>query len=400
MPCDRFTGIIVAGGRTETNNGAKGRVDEGGCRIDVDGQQSVLRLAGAWRLARLRALDVALRACATSSGAAPPDVLDGSALEALDTAAALQLCRWLRRRGADPATMPRHGFEARHERILDQVALAPVADDFSTAAQQPPALARLGREASSAASVLLGHLSFFGMVIAEAGRALARPARLRGGEVVTQVSRVCIGAVPVVALVTFLIGLVFAYLLGLQAAQYGANIFVVDGVALGMTREFSPLIVAVIVAGRSGASFAAQLGTMRLNEETDAIAVLGLSVAQVLVIPRVLALVVSLPLLIFVGDLAGLAGAATIADVMLEITPATFLSRLHDALAPRHAIIGLAKGPAFALLIAIIGCRMGMSGPRDTRTIGANTTSTVVQSIVGVIVLDALFAIVLQRLGL
>lgn len=400
MPQGRFAGIIVAGGTTETNDGTKGRVDEGGCRIDIDGQQAVLRLGGAWRLAGLRSLDVALRACAASGSAAPLDALDGSALEALDTAAALQLCRWLRRRGADPATIPRHGFEPRHERILDQVALAPVTEDFTVAARQPLPLARLGRTTSAAAGVLLGHLSFLGMVIVEFGRALARPARLRGGEIITQISRVCVGAVPVVALVTFLIGLVFAYLLGLQAAQYGANIFVVDGVALGMTREFSPLIVAVIVAGRSGASFAAQLGTMRLNEETDAIAVLGLSVAQVLVIPRVLALVLSLPLLIFVGDLAGLAGAATIADVMLDITPATFLARLHDALAARHAIIGLAKGPAFAVLIAIIGCRMGMSGPRDTRTIGANTTSTVVQSIVGVIVLDAVFAIVLQRLGL
>jgi phospholipid/cholesterol/gamma-HCH transport system permease protein len=248
--------------------------------------------------------------------------------------------------------------------------------------------------------MLLGHLSFLGLVVVELGRVLVAPRRLRVRELVTQVARVCISAVPVVALVTALIGLVFAYLLGLQAEQYGANIFVVDGVALGMTREFSPLIVATIVAGRSGASFAAQLGTMRLNEETDAIRVLGLSVAQVLVIPRVLALVISLPLLVFVGDLAGLAGAALIADTMLDITPSTFVARLHDALAPRHAIIGLVKAPVFALLIAVIGCRMGMTGARDTRTIGIHTTSTVVQAIVGVIVIDALFAVVLQGMGL
>lgn len=375
-------------------------MEEGGCRIEIDGQQAVLRLDGAWRLARLRALDVALQACARSGSAAQLDALDGSALDALDTAAALQLCRWLRLRGADPATIPRQGFEPRHERILDGVALAPGLPDVEQAVPEPALLARLGRTISASAVMLLGYLSLLGLVAVETGRALLRPTRLRGREIVTQVSRVCVGAVPVVALVTFLIGLVFAYLLGLQASQYGANIFVVDGVALGMTREFSPLIVAMIVAGRSGASFAAQLATMRLNEETDAIAVLGLSVAQVLIIPRVLALVLSMPLLIFVGDLAGLAGAATIADLMLDITPATFLARLHDALLPRHAIIGLAKGPAFALLIAVIGCRMGMTGARDTRTIGANTTSTVVQSIVGVIVLDALFAIVLQRLGL
>lgn len=328
------------------------------------------------------------------------DAIDGSALEALDTAAALQLCRWLRAAGLEPRAIALRDFDPRHERILRQVSEA--THGLAPSRRGPPAapLAQLGAAAHALGEMLLGHLSFLGLVVVELGRALVSPRRLRVRELVTQVSRVCISAVPVVALVTALIGLVFAYLLGLQAEQYGANIFVVDGVALGMTREFSPLIVATIVAGRSGASFAAQLGTMRLNEETDAIRVLGLSVAQVLVIPRVLALVISLPLLVFVGDLAGLAGAALIADTMLDITPSTFVARLHDALAPRHAIIGLVKAPVFALLIAIIGCRMGMTGARDTRTIGIHTTSTVVQAIVGVIVIDALFAVVLQGMGL
>jgi len=372
------------------------------CRIGIEAGRVVMRLAGAWQLARLRQLDEALKACpapGAEQGAGAPQVLDGSALDALDTAAALQLCGWLRARGADPATMPVRGFDPRFERVLRQVAAASGDQAAARPAALRPPIARFGALAVSAGEMLHGHLSFLGFVIVETGRALVRPGRLRVSELVTQLSRTCVTAVPVVALVTALIGLVFAYLLGLQAEQYGANIFVVDGVALGMTREFSPLIVAVIVAGRSGASFAAQLGTMRLNEETDAIAVLGLSVAQVLVVPRVLALVLALPLLVFVGNLAGLAGAAVIASTMLDITPSTFLARLHDSLAPRHAIIGLVKAPVFALLIAVIGCRMGMSGSRDTRTIGINTTSTVVQSIVGVIVIDALFAVVLQEIG-
>jgi phospholipid/cholesterol/gamma-HCH transport system permease protein len=372
------------------------------CRIGIEAGRLVMRLAGAWQIARLGQLDAALKGCpapAVEKEAAAPEALDGSALDALDTAAALQLCGWLRARGADPATMTIQGFDPRYERVLRQVAAASADQAAAQPGAQRPAIARLGALSASAWETLHGHLSFLGFVIVETGRALARPGRLRVGEIVTQLWRTCVTAVPVVALVTALIGLVFAYLLGLQAEQYGANIFVVDGVALGMTREFSPLIVAVIVAGRSGASFAAQLGTMRLNEETDAIAVLGLSVAQVLVVPRVLALVLALPLLVFVGDLAGLAGAAVIASTMLDVTPSTFVARLHDALAPRHAIIGLVKAPVFALLIAVIGCRMGMSGSRDTRTIGINTTSTVVQSIVGVIVIDALFAVLLQEIG-
>ncbi len=377
------------------------------CRIGVDSGRPVLELAGDWRLARLPELARALGgARATSREPAAVDrsslvAIDGTALSALDTAAALQLCRWLRAGGSDPSSIELRGFEQGHERILRLVARTSEAQDESDlqAPRGRGALAALGASTIAMLDMLRGHVGFLGYVLVEISRALASPKQLRFGELLTQLSRVCVSAVPVVALVTCLIGLVFAYLLGLQAEQYGANIFVVDGVALGMTREFSPMIVAVIVAGRSGAAFAAQLGTMRLNEETDAIAILGLSVAQVLVVPRVLALVLTMPLLVFVGNVAGLAGAAAIADLMLDVTPSTFVTRLHDALAPRHVLIGLAKAPFFALLIAVIGCRMGMSGPRDTRTIGTHTTSTVVQGIVGVIVIDAIFAILMQRIG-
>jgi phospholipid/cholesterol/gamma-HCH transport system permease protein len=392
----------------------------GGEWWQYDDSAGVLRLSGAWRLAALRAIPAALPATLPSGRPEPAAMavaairrdrgvqdevalraLDGAALQALDTASALFLCRMLLARGIDPRDLSLERFDPRHERTLREVArLTPEAPaDSRAAGPEPSFVAALGRRLLASGSQLQGHVAFLGIALSEIARAFARPSIFRGRDVLTQIARVCVAALPVVALVTALIGLVFAYLLGLQAEQFGANIFVVDGVALGMTREFSPLIVAVIVAGRSGASFAAQLGTMRLNEETDAIRVLGLSVAQVLIVPRVLALVFSLPLLVFVGDLAGLAGAAVIADLMLGISPAAFLDRLQWSLNPRHAIIGLIKAPFFALLIAVIACRMGMTGDRDTRTIGINTTSTVVQSIVGVIVIDALFAILLQELG-
>jgi phospholipid/cholesterol/gamma-HCH transport system permease protein len=192
---------------------------------------------------------------------------------------------------------------------------------------------------------------------------------------------------------------VFAYLLGMQASQYGANIFVVDGVAIGMTRELAPLLVAIIMAGRSGAAFTAQLGTMKLTEEIDAIRTLGLSPVAVLVLPRVFALMIAMPLLTFVGDVASIGGAMLVAGPMLDIPPPVFLDRLHTALATRHVIVGLAKAPVFALFIAVIGCRMGMDVSRDTRAIGTSTTSTVVQCIVAVILLNAAFAVTLQQLG-
>jgi phospholipid/cholesterol/gamma-HCH transport system permease protein len=260
-------------------------------------------------------------------------------------------------------------------------------------------VARLGRLTLVLVDLLLGHLRFLGETVAAVGDLLRRRRSLRWRELSVQVQQAGLDAIPVVSLVTLLIGVVFTYLLGLQASRYGANIFVVDGVAIGTTREFAPIIVAIVVAGRSGAAFTAQLGSMRLTEETDAIQTLGLSPMQVLVLPRVLALMLMLPLLVFVGDVASLVGSMLIAGPMLGIGVPAYLERLREALDLRHVLIGLAKAPVFAAVIAIIGTRMGMTVGRDTRAVGIATTSTVVQSIVAVILLDAAFAVLLQALG-
>jgi phospholipid/cholesterol/gamma-HCH transport system permease protein len=288
---------------------------------------------------------------------------------------------------------------------VQQRILARVRERLAALQAAPPPhrrglLAHVGKAAFDVGALLLGHLHVLGVTMAALLAALLRPSRLRLRELTVQLEQTGLDAVPVVALVTSLIGVVMAYLLGLQAEKYGANIFVVDGVALGMAREFSPLIVATIMAGRSGAAFTAQLGTMKLTEEIDAIRTLGLSPAQVLVVPRVLALMVALPLLVFVGDVAGLAGAMVMSSATLDIPPAAFAERLQVALDVRHYVIGIGKAPVFALFIAVIGCRMGMSVSRDTRSIGVNTTSTVVQGIVAVILLDAIFAVIFQELEL
>lgn len=369
-----------------------------GCRIADEGGTCVLRLEGVWRLAGLRRLDAAL--AGLDLGARRPQRLDGSAVEDIDTAAALALLHRLARAGIAVEALALDGFAPSHRRIVEVVRDRLAEIESPQPSKRLIALARFGILAAALGSLLAGHLAFFGMTLVELARVAVRPSTLRVRELLAQFGQVCVNAIPVVALVTFLIGTIIAYLLGQQAAQYGANIFVVDGVALGMVREFSPLIVAVIVAGRSGAAFTAQLGTMRLTEEIDAIRVLGLSPERVLVIPRVLALTLSLPLLVFVGDAAGFSGAMVVADLMLGIKPIAFLERVQVALDVRHFVIGLVKAPVFALFVAVIGCRMGIDVSRDTRSIGVNTTSTVVQSIVVVILLDAIFAVLLQELDL
>jgi phospholipid/cholesterol/gamma-HCH transport system permease protein len=374
------------------------------CWIEEHDGEATLHLSGAWRLGALRVLSKQLGGpggpLQAVASHALPKLIDGAALQDIDTAAALLVLDALSAAGVDVQTLTLRNFDPRLGRVFE-VVRSRFAETTVTAPRHLLApIARVGQISAGVGNLLLGHVEFFGRTLVELSRLLLRPHTLRVHELFAQLAQVGVNAIPVVALVTFLIGVVMAYMLGLQAEKYGANIFVVDGVALGITREFSPLIVATIMAGRSGAAFTAQLGTMKLTEEIDAIRTLGLSAPQVLVVPRVLALVLTLPLLVFVGNVAGLAGAMVMSNLTLDITPQTFMERLHVALAPRHYVIGLGKSPVFALFIAIIGCRMGLSVSRDTRSIGINTTSTVVQGIVAVILLDAIFAVIFQELDL
>ena len=362
--------------------------------VTAEGGRTALSLHGAWRLANLAEIERTLRGLTLPADAR----IDGRELEQIDSAAALVLWRALDAAGLDEPALD--GFSEVNVRIVAQVRERLAATAAAPSRRLPSLLAHVGRQTAALGSLLHGHVNFLGATLAALGEAVLKPRRLRLRELTVQLEQTGLTAIPVVALVTMLIGVVVAYLLGLQAEKYGANIFVVDGVGIGATREFAPIIVAVIVAGRSGAAFTAQLGSMRLTEETDAIRTLGLSPMQVLVLPRVLALMVALPLLVFVGDVMSLIGAMAIAGPMLDITPVAFMARLREALDVRHVIVGLVKAPVFALFIAVIGARMGMTVGRDTRALGAATTSTVVQSIVAVILLDAAFAVLLQALDL
>jgi phospholipid/cholesterol/gamma-HCH transport system permease protein len=364
------------------------------CRLERGEGRPTLFLAGSWGLQKLSAIDAALAGVELTP---TPLTVDGAELAALDTAAALALLQCIATAGASVEQLA--NFTPRHLRVIEAVR----ARRRDTVVEAKPVyhgpLAVIGMQVMHFRGLMHGHVDFFGRSAAALGDVALRPRALRIKELTAQFEQVCIKAIPVVVLVTFLIGVVLAYLFGLQAEKYGANILVVDAVAIGTCRELSPIIVAVIVAGRSGAAFTAQLGTMVLTEEIDAIRTLGLSPMQVLVIPRFIALVIALPLLVFIGDVSGMAGAMTVANPLLDITPTTFIERVHSELNMDHVMIGMIKGGVFAAFIAIIGCRMGMTVNRDSRSIGINTTSTVVQCIVSVILLDAFFAILFQELG-
>lgn len=350
----------------------------------------VLRLAGDWRLANLSVLDAALAGFAWPSGGSL--TLDGSGLAHLDSAGVMLLHNRLKAAGRPWRDIQLSGFEP--DRLL---LVRLVTERLGVPVPQPAhklsLLARFGRWVSGMLDSLPALLALLGQFGEELARLLFRPAGFRLREFFVQLEAVGLGAMAIVALMTFLIGVVFAYLLGIQIEKYGANIFIVDGVSLAVTRELGPLLVAVLMAGRSGAAFTAQIGAMKVTEEIDAITTLGLSPVAVLALPRLLAIVVAMPLLTFFGDLTGILGSATVAAAQLDITFSTFFSRMRDVL-PLHSVFyGLWKAPAFAAAIAFIGCRNGFAVSRDARSVGERTTATVVMSLVAVILINATYAI-------
>jgi len=362
----------------------------------VEDDASVLYLSGAWRLADVAAIAAALRRLRLE--VRQRFILDGSRLQELDTAAGFTLLAHLAGIGCTESMVSARGFDERHRRLLALVHERMKSPPAPARSSHLGLVQRVGAAAVDVGRLLKTHNAFLGVVVLELLSLLRRPRRFRLRETVSQFEAVGLDAIPIVALVTFLIGVVFAYLLGVQAQRYGANIFVVDGVGLAVCRELSPLLAAVIVAGRSGAAFTAQIGTMKVQEEVDAISTLGLSPIQVLVIPRLVAIMLALPLLTFIGDAAGVAGGLLVGSLQLGISPVAFIDRLHMTLPASYLVIGVAKAPLFAAFIALIACRMGLLVARDARSVGINTTSTVVQSIVWVIVLDAVFAVMLQYL--
>jgi len=365
---------------------------------DVEAGRDILYLLGVWRLSNLVAIFDALRALDLSAG--KHFVLDGGELRELDTAASFIVFRHLATLGFTEAMVTTRGFEPKHERLLALVHERMKCPPASAKSMHLALVQRIGAAAITVWRHLRANNAFLGSLALELLNLVRRPKLFRIRETVSQFESICLDAIPVVVLVTFLIGVVFAYLLGLQAQRYGANIFVVDGVGLAICRELSPLLVAVVVAGRSGAAFTAQIGTMKVQEETDAITTLGLSLLQVLVIPRFVAITIALTLLVFIGDISGFFGGMLISAWQLGISAPTFLERLHSVLPMSAPVVGMVKAPVFAAFIAMIACRMGLIVARSARSVGINTTSTVVQSIVWVILLDAVFAVVFERLDI
>ena len=260
--------------------------------------------------------------------------------------------------------------------------------------------ARVGEMFVSNYRGFVAFITFFGQLFATKLYYLFHLHTIRYKEILFEINESAIKALGIVALTSFLIGLVVAYQSAFQLKLYGANIFIVDMLGISIFRELAPLITAIVIAGRSGSSYTAQIGAMKITQEIDAMKTMGFEPFAFLVLPRIIALMITMPILIFIADMMAILGGMIVSNIDLQITPALFIDRLNEVVAAKHFFIGLLKGPFFAFLIATIGIYRGLMVKDDTQSIGFNTTKSVVESIFAVIVCDAIFSIAFTNLGI
>ncbi len=264
----------------------------------------------------------------------------------------------------------------------------------------PNAVEQVGEATISVLKELRQILDFLGQLVVSAVLAVKNPKSVNFHDVGPTMERAGADAAPIVLLINFLIGFVMAYQSAAQLKQFGANIYVVDLVAVSMTRELGPLMTAIIMCGRSGAAFAAELGTMKVSEEVDALRTLGFMPLRYLVMPRMLGLILVAPFLVLLADAIGIVGGLVVGVLTLDITPTSFLIQLQTAVKPSDIISGLVKSVAFAGAIALISCQQGLATSGGAEGVGRRTTGAVVSILFALIVLDAVFTVLLAWLGL
>lgn len=374
----------------------------GNARLDTSITPARLRVTGDWTLAHYADLKLLSEKLHDQYDANTPIDLNG--LGALDTAGASLLVELLgSERLGRSAEHPDCTLSAADRALLQTVYCS--LTDFCVPIKEPEVsvtiqlLTRIGRAVDIVWQDTLQLLGFVGLIIETIAGGLFRPKRWRVTSMIAHIEQTGLDAAPIVALLTFLVGAVVAFLGSTVLATFGATVFTVDLVGFAFLREFGVLLTAILMAGRTASAFTAQIGSMKANEEIDAIRTLGLDPVELLVVPRVLALLIALPMLTFLAMLSGIIGGAVVCAVALDISPAMFLSLLQTDIGVQHFLVGMVKAPFFAFLIAAIGCLEGFKVSGSAESVGAHTTSSVVQSIFVVIVMDAIAAMFFMEMG-
>jgi phospholipid/cholesterol/gamma-HCH transport system permease protein len=358
-----------------------------------------LQIGGDWTLAHYCALESLVKEQRQHLSASA--AVDLSQLGALDTAGAALLVELLGSKRL--AELVDNGVSKERRGLLLAVGTA-MADKCEMPHARPvpiwrEILGQIGESIDELWKQAVALIGFIGMTLGAMFAILLKPQRWRMTSLVAHLQQSGLNAVPIVALLTFLVGAVVAFLGATVLADFGASIYTVDLVAYSFLREFGVLLTAILMAGRTASAFTAQIGSMKANEEIDAIRTLGLNPLELLVLPRVFAMLIALPILTFIAMISGLLGGAVVSALSLDISPAMYLAMLQEDIELRHFYVGLGKAPLFAFLIAVIGCLEGFKVTGSAQSVGERTTSSVVQSIFVVILLDALAALFLMEMG-
>jgi phospholipid/cholesterol/gamma-HCH transport system permease protein len=353
-----------------------------------------LRLRGRWELEQLAQIRTLLAAIPRDPATF---ILDAREAERLDVSTAWLVYNHLQDLQQQGKQVSIEGFPGEYLTYFATEAAPPQATGRRRDWRQP--VIRLGEKSVNTFRLLFSAIAFFGQGLSSLAGILIAPRNLRFGAMLHHIFATGISAIPIVAMVACLISIVITYQGGGQLRELGATIYTVDMVAISVLRELGVLLTAIVVAGRSGSAFAAEIGLMKTNQEVDALKVMGSNPFIILVLPRLLALLIALPLLTLIADILALLAAAAIAPFLLDISFSQFFMRVQYGVGLSTFLAGLIKAPFFALVIAWIGCWQGMQVTGSSESLGEHTTSAVVQSTLLVLLLDALFSILFYQLG-
>lgn len=365
-------------------------------QIDDGGPGTTLRLTGDWTATELGRISLRLD---DELQDRKVEAVDLSGMGRFDTAGALAIVQ------AANCVLPKSAWGQRPEAGRTYAMVEKLERESAVQPRQSPGwvrgFAKVGRGVGDIGAEATLSMAFLGRLIVAAGAALRHPGRIRWAAWFSQGERAGLDAIPIVAVTNFFIGAVIAFLGANLLTQFGAGVFTVQLVAVATLRELAVLITAILLAGRSSSSFAAEIGSMRMNQEVDAMQVMGVNPFQALVIPRLAAMIVMMPLLTFIGMVAGLFGGLLVTWSQLSYGPSFFVQRIsEDPMMGTHLMVGMIKAPIFAIVIAAIGCRQGMAVAGDVESLGRRVTAAVVQAIFAIILLDAIFALIFLELNL
>lgn len=361
---------------------------------DRAGEAIVLRLAGRWTIAASAALESAAAEIETQAGRFASATIDLEKVEAIDTAGAWLIDRSrlrLERAGVD---VDIHWADARQETLLKEAHWRSFDDGRAPRAGGGivDLLAELGKTITEAGKDFISGVAFLGEVMASFARVIAKPARLRPTSITFHVEQFAFRAVPIILLINFLVGCIVAQQGVFQLSRFGAAAFVVDLIGILVLRELAVLLTSIMIAGRSGSAITAEIGSMKMREEIDAMRVMGLDPVDVLILPRIIALIISLPLLTFLANMAAIFGGLLVTWGYGGLSPEIFMSRLQSAISLNTFLVGLIKAPFMALVIGMVAAMEGLKTQGSAESLGRQVTASVVKAIFMVIVLDGVFA--------